>query len=230
MRLVLTSQQISFYREKGFIEFENLLSLEESKRARLSAKMFFEKTLNIAPDEFISHPVSSFIEEGRDLFLQDAYLKKITLRRSLAEIASSLSQAKILRLGFEQVFYTNAQMYPPFASPFYPKDYFPLQGLEILLCIRLSFSKKESEENSFLPKNQGSGLFFSPESLLDLRPIFTTSSQYFLWIGYVNKGARFIEKEKNSFSFYLKKQGYATGDLLKEPHHPIVFQKQHNWL
>ncbi len=227
MRRVVTSKQISFFQENGYIEFEKVLSTEESKITRASIKRFFSKDLH--PEKFITSPISFFIEKGRDLFLQDSYLKKITLRRSLAEIAATLSQNKALRFGFEQVFYTNGQVYPPFKDPFYPNELFSIQKLEVLLCIRLSFSKQDTKEEGILPKEQGNGVFLSPEFPLDLAPLFATSSQYFLLIGYAGKEARFAEKEKDPLSSHLKKLGYAAGDLLKEPSHPIVFQKKHNW-
>lgn len=236
MRILLTSQQISFFREKGWIEFENLLSEEECRRARLSCRLILTKRLKTTAERLIHTPLPSLFLAGRDAWIEDAYLKKVSLRRRYAELASELTSVKTLRLGVEQIVYTTSPIYPPYQQPISLEESLSIQTMQAALLLRVSFAKTEEplelerETLNFLPKEVGNGIFFNPSLPIDWKPLFSTQGQYFLLVVYTQAQSRFFPKDKDPLASQFLKYGYAAGDLLKEPYHPILFQRQNSFL
>ncbi len=174
MRFGLEKGHHDFFHRHHHIEFEELLSEEDVKR------LYIEK-------------------ERRDGWRSDPEVKKVVLRSTLAEVASSLCKVSPLRMGFDQMILNEGE----------EEKFLPLNeksSIQKVACgLLLDLSEKK-----------GSGTFFSPEFSFPL----TYPS---LLIVYVKEKALYIHEEKDPYNHALKKLGYGFGDRLQSDTHPIVF-------
>src|SRR3990167_10305925 len=94
MSFLILDSQINFFKENGFIEFEDILSLEDLNK--------IEKEISIILNKIDS---SEKIYNSIDLFRKSNILKKITLSTQLASIAANLSKKNLLKIGFDFALY-----------------------------------------------------------------------------------------------------------------------------
>lgn len=94
MRFTTSFEHRDFFSKNGYIEFEQLISLDECALLR-------SKTADL------------------DLWRQDPLVKKISLRSQYGEIASELSHKKILRIGFDLLL-DHSQTFPLLESSIQP--------------------------------------------------------------------------------------------------------------
>ncbi len=141
MRYLIRPSQIDFFRENGYIAFEEIIATEKAMR---------EKT-----------PSTSFSLQ-HNLFQRRSCFKTLATSRRLAHIALSLSGKKHIRLLFDQGFFQE-DIWP---STFQENSSF--QGLQLFAFLRLSPEKKgstdrpEEANGPILPHGAGSALFFKP--------------------------------------------------------------------
>lgn len=224
MRYLITSQQASYFQKHKQIEFDELLSKEEARRAFISCDLLLQKRLQITPDQLVMQPQEKLISAERDLFREDSYLAKIAKRRAFAEILHELTKTSPVRLAFDYLFYTNEKKNPFFGKKMPLQEFFSVQNLCGFLLLRLSFSKQPREDEDPIPKKIGNGFFFAPHAEVDLSPLFTLPSQMFYLIGYAKAKSIYISNDQDPHKNYLKKLGYSFGDLLSDKHHPIVYK------
>ena len=210
MRTLITAQQITFFRQNGYIEFEmniDLPSLFSEIESVLKAR---GNTGRTTPEELI--------RMGRDLW-RDSPLLKTLLLRKFSSLAQSLVD-KPLRVGLDQ--WIPEQYAWKNAAPF--KDLFCIQGLA--LGAILSFKEIELPKPAALgllpfPKVPGSVLFLKPELLLNLQEPLG-ADRYFA--AYAFQNAVYISNLKDPSVHGLKDLGYAFGDVLQNYSHPILMK------
>ncbi|MCP5504885.1 MAG: hypothetical protein H7A41_07005 [Chlamydiales bacterium] len=193
----LTKEHHDFYHKNHFIEFEDLLSSKEMDA--------LEKAL----DSLVT--TEDWIHTGHDVWRRDESIKKVTLHKGLAEIASNLCKKSPLRIAYDQVI----------EGPL-SKDTLNLieaSSIRKVVCgLTLQLSIASSIENPFVPKKRGSGVFFSPFSELD----FPKDCHLFM-IVYTEKLAQYVHETRDPNMHALKKLDYVFGDKMRSTTHPIVY-------
>ena len=220
MQYLTTSAQISYFRNNGWIEFSDLLSKEEASKALFSCEKILHKRLSIPVTEIFHKDQKSLTMSARDLFRADIFLAKIVKRRMFAQIASQLTDTSFIRLAFDQVFLATKEENPFFSSQLPIEKHFCFQAPIGFLLVRLTDAKEETITS--LPSKQGNAIFVHPEYPFDFNTLFSLSSQLFLLIGYADAKTQYIQNKEDLHTNSLKSLGYAFGDNLKEPMHPIV--------
>ncbi len=216
MRTLITAQQISFFAQNGYIEFEGVSfdpdQIFASARSALEARA--KSTLSRTPSDRL-------YMLGRDLWREQSVLETLLLRQ-LAPIALNLV-AKPLRLGCDQWIPSG---YPwKKAAPF--KELFSIQGLAlgVVLCSEEISSPTQAPLGLLpLPKNPSSILFFKPELLIDWPSLVKIPSLDLYFAAYAHLNAVYIHNPNDPSGNALKQMGYHFGDPLKNDAHPILLQ------
>lgn len=201
-----------------------MLSNEESRRAFLSCDLLLQKRLSISPEKLVFQKQEDLSKASRDGYREDKFLLKLATRRSHAEIANNLTNKKPLRLAMDMVFYTNEQRNPFFSKEAPLSSLFNIQNMAAFLLLRLSFLKRKQDCPFPIPAERGNGIFFKPNTNIDLSPLFTLPSQMFYLIGFSEGRSLYTFNEKDPNNHILKELGYAFGDPLEEKYHPLVYR------
>jgi hypothetical protein len=213
MRISITQQQIQYFRDHSYIEFEDLLSekqltsLKEETLVYLSSRSYLKN--------FIA---------GRDLFRRNSQVKKLVTSVQLAQFASLFTNHDHLRIAFDQLLtslppYENPDEAPPLFHGRYNLDQMsPIQGLVCGLLINID---AETPPPSF-PSKPGNGVYFSPNWPIDFHEILHPTQKYLL-IVYTKQHSLYRFQPLDPAAHELKKLGYGFGDSLEHANHPLLF-------
>ncbi|NGX44388.1 MAG: hypothetical protein KR126chlam5_00551 [Candidatus Anoxychlamydiales bacterium] len=215
MKYLILDSQINFFQENGFIEFENIFPQEKIQIIENEIDTIFKSKKNL---DFFKQYIAF-----RDLFRKSSIIKKITLDKSIASIAKTLSNRSSLRLLFDQTFITNKKnLFESFKTI---NDVISFQGAVCYAVIKLDSNTTIDSNN--LPKKQGSLTFFKSSLAenhmpLNLKDLYSNSHK-FLLIAYGDIRTLYKLNKNDPNLNYLKNFGYSFGDKLKDEFHPVVF-------
>jgi len=210
MRYLILDSQINFYKEHGYIEFEDILSEEECEILKNEIGYILEKEniTNLDPKEVY--------KRSRDLFRKSEKIKKFTLNRKFASIASSLSGIGKLRIAFDQTFFFMKKNIFEKNGPI--TNINSLQGIVNFMLLKLDDS--EPKKIGIFPKKKCGCVFIKSKTLLDFDDLF--SNEEFFLIAYGDLKTVFNPNHKDPNVNFLKQFGYSYGDTLKDATHPIL--------
>ena len=191
----LTKEHHDFFHKSHFIEFEDLLSSNSMDA--------LEQTVGTLVTS------ADWMHQGHDVWRRGEPIKKVTLHRGFAEIASSLCK-KRLRLAYDQVIEG-----PLSQNPLNLIEASPVRRVVCGLILQLN--PISSVENSLIPKKRGNGIFFSPFCKLD----FPKDCHLFM-IAYTEKFAQYVYEKRAPNIHALKKLDYVFGDRLRTDTHPLL--------
>jgi hypothetical protein len=207
MKVFVNDQQRQQYREHNAIEFEGLLT--EERCANWCALL--QKQLSNRES----------LPYGRCLWRSDEALQRILRTRHLGDIAFELTKTIPLRLGVDSFLVGSTASKGPAAASL--EELSCYSGLVCGLLIRLAGDPMETE-GSVIPKEVGSGVYLSPQAVVDHRALLSQTGGAFLLITYVSTTARYVHREKDPHRHADKRDGYASGDRLREAEHPILYR------
>lgn len=205
-----------FFTKNHYIEFEDLIKDVDLTYEHID-KVLSDRTKKIIETRT---PKELFIA-GRDLFRDDPIVKKISLSRSLAQIASLLFDTSPVRIAYDQSLRTTTLTRAPFAHPFSLAQVSCFQPILCGVIIRLSH---DPNPPAFLPQRVGSGVFFQPDFSLPWSSFFQAPCQSFLLIAYAPTQCRYVMTHDDLHVHSLKKLGFGFGDALKQDTHPILYK------
>lgn len=197
-KFALAKEHREFYAHHHYIEFEELLSKEDSEILRKKTEEIL--TARIKPASLASRTAHELYLAGRDLWRDDLILQKIVFKRTLSEVAAALFKQSFLRVAFDQ----------------YQDEIFPL-SLQQMSCLTPLVGALALPLDE---KNEGKGIYFSSTKPLSLP--FCNSP--LLIIAYTGKKTQYIFKETDFHTHVPKKLGYGFGDLITNETHPILFR------
>lgn len=203
MRFTLSSEHHDFFKDHGYIGFQDLF-----------------------PKEVIEALESHVSGTKRDLWRSLPPVKNIVFDKGLARIAGELTRNKIIRIGFDQVIVTED---PPLFSDKITtlEKLSSIQPLACGLILRLTEGPSFSPSIPFCPReSKGTVFFFSSNMLLSFLPLFEEKNQKFLLIGYAKEKPLYLANKKDPSIHLLKKLGYGFGDHLKSATHPVLFSQR----
>lgn len=222
MKLTVLNQHLAFYQQNGFIEFEDVISLEDLEKLTTEIDLKLAKRLEIPSNKLIKTPSYDIYRKGRDLFRDSDLIKSYSLKRNYAEIAKTLSNSNSLRIAYDQAIYSNKVSENPLMEMASLEEISSFQGIVCGLIIRLN-DIEDSEELAFLPSKKGNITFFKPNTPLPLKYLFDKKNKFFMIVYSMIKSIYKLN-EHDPNKNYLKKFGYVFGDLLKDKFHPVVIQ------
>lgn len=200
MRFALTSQHKKLFDQRGYIEFEELLSEQQ--------------TIDLH-----DHVKNTLLRKGksttihRDVWRTNEEIRKVVCSTRLAALASELMDTVPLRLLYDNAL-CNVQNHQPLVL-----DDSAFQGIVGGLILCLSSSSENDE--SILPQKPGSGVYFN--SSLSL-PIEMSQDKLYLIIVYGKANTVYVFRDKDPFVHELKRYDYVFGDVLDTKTHPIVWR------
>jgi len=209
MPITTDKDQRRFFREQGYIEFEELISDEQLNHVNDEIKKLTQS---------LGRNSDRLFRQGHDLFRQSDYLKKICTSKLFAALFAELIGEKSIRLGFDQ---------------FIPKNYSTksLQSLEESCCLRgilggliICLNSADASDPSVFPSHAGNGIFFRAQHPIDYQILQQRPQQQFYLIGYTSQKTQYSLQENDPHTHDLKKLGYIFGDSLQNEHHPLIIR------
>ena len=228
MHFAVDSKHLEFFHHHHYIEFEDLLTEREIQTLEKSLKTVMGKRLHTDPKHLSYVEPKTFYLQGYDTWREDPEIQKHVLKPQLAAIASNLTKACPVRIGFDQVFRFCAHSTPFLKTPCSLNQMSCLQGL-ICGCILNLSSPSLVPENTTLPftpisRKAGSGIFFRPDLPLSLNSLFSMPNNMQLLITYTADCSLYTHQEQDLHTHTLKNLNYVFGDRLKDSMHPILYR------
>jgi hypothetical protein len=177
----------AFMDSRGWLQFEGIFTPEE-----------------------VSHLAD--LPPSYDLWRHSSPVRKLVLRRSLADLMAQLLDLPSLRIGYDQLL-------PAGASTIWQPEKSSIQGLTggLLIPLNPAPPRVPTEQPEPLPIPLGGGLVLRPET-----PIIGPLPQTCLFIAYVTDPAVFRYQENDPYGICLRNLSYSLGDRLCEPQHPLL--------
>lgn len=242
MKFAIAREHLDFFYQHHHIEFENLLTPQEVDTLKKSMFETLAKRLNTHEEKLKTQSFASLYKAGFDLWRSSDTIKKIVLRPQFAEIASNLVKKKPLRIGFDQAFYipkifheSKESMPPLFKKETSLASTSCLQGIACGLILHLDAPavptenlelsiQEDVQKLSPIPRQAGSGIFFSPDAPLSLEHLISTPGICQILIAYTKDITLYRLCEDDPQTHIYKKMGYVFGDRLKNTSHPLIFR------
>ncbi|MBN2479219.1 MAG: hypothetical protein JXA94_03240 [Parachlamydiales bacterium] len=214
MKYLVLDSQINFYKEKGYIEFEEILKEEEILALENEIEILLKNQLgDLESASFMQRYLA-----GRDLFRKSEFIKKISLRKNLASIAANLNNKKSLRIGYDQAIFSIGKN--PFEDMVSLDNISAFQGLICAVIIKLD--SNEATTNSYLPSKRSNCIFVKNSFGINFEGIFANEQKFFM-ITYADLKTIYRLNKKDPCVNSLKKFGYVFGDVLKDEYNPIIY-------
>ncbi len=212
MKFIVDNSHREFFQEYGWIEFEEVLAPDVCAAMLLTVEQALRRrgalrTLSLPEDAI------TLFKAGRDVWREDAELKRAVCHRTLSEIVSELVEVKPLRLAYDQLLVSQMRgCLPPNALM---GSFGPSQGVVATIAICL-----EGTGEGLLPSKPGHISAILPATPLVLPPLHGT----FLLVGYCRAVSRYAIQPLDPCANLPKSWGYAVGDRLIDRLHPIVYR------
>lgn len=201
MRTSMTSQQTAFFTQNGYIELEGL---------------------NFDPSEVFSIARSAAnANSGRDLWRKEEVLRRLLLRKMAPAIFHLI--AKPVRLACDQWLPSL-----PFDKACAIKDLISIQGLvlcAIFTAEQIAPPQRRAAAIGIPPfaSKPNSVLFVKPNIILDWPLLAKFPVDLYMAAYALPNHAVYVHNPKDPAAHSLKEFGYEFGDVLTEPHHPLLF-------
>jgi hypothetical protein len=225
MRFAITADHRDFFTKNHYIEFEEVLPMQQVVSLKKNVEMTLAKRLRIPAGKLQGKTAPEIYQAGYDLWRDSQEIKKITHKQVFATLASELIGVDPLRYGFDQYFATlQCQAASPYDVPFSLQEISCIHPLAAALLLPLE--DLPSPPSFFpMPLKAGSGLFLAPSFALPWPQLFATCGLAFLLIAYAMEKAVFRVESHDPHAVSLKKLGYVINDTLKDSVHPLVLRR-----
>lgn len=223
MKYTIDSNHREYFLQHQAIEFDALLD---------SPKL---QTLNQIIGQIVnqSSPEKQFVQ-GRDLWRQNEFIRKIVMQKKFARIASELTEQKIIRLGYDQLIPAPIApiLFGNSADPYYNflnktmmlSEFSGLQGTVcgLLLCVQ-GVGLEAGGESPF-STIMGNGVFISPDCVIDFKELYNRPGYLYFLIVYCQSSTVYIHQNHDLHADAMRNLGYSYGDKLKDKFNPILLR------
>lgn len=224
MRFAITADHREFFTKNNFIEFEDMISLDQISALKKNLEAAVAKRLNVSEAQLKQKSAPEIYQAGYDLWRDNEAIKKIAHKHSFAALAGELLQTVPLRYAFDQYFAMTKCTVSPYDVPSSLQDISCLSPLAGALIIPLH--DLPTPPSFFpMPLKAGHALFISPSFSLPWPQLFSTPDLNFFLIAYAMDKTFFRPDSRDPHAVKLKKLGYVYNDLLNDTVHPIVLRK-----
>lgn len=234
MKLAISREHRDFFQKHHSIEFEGLL--DPTKLHDLVTNVKSTLTNRLGPLD--KRDSDALFSEGRDLWRISNPIKKIVTNPHFAEIASELTNQRVLRLGYTQYFPAPSSTSlniekGPYATLLSKKstleEISSLQGVQcgLMICLKDESNAEIAtlpESTEIFPLKAGNGVFFSPKAFINFPELYKRMGNQFLMIVYTQATAVYVHCENDPLAYSLRNVGYAFGDKLLDKRNPILYR------
>ena len=244
MKFALVKEHLDFFYQHRYIEFENLLSLEEVQTLKEAVTKILAMRLNTHKKKIKYQSFEELYLAGFDTWRDSDKIKKILFRPQLAEIAAHLVKQQPLRIGFDQAFYlpsiatdTAQNISLLLQKQTALSSTSCLQGIACSLILPLTSpplpksnkvlkisTEKEKQKLFPFPKQIGNGIFFSPHTTFSIKNLLTHPGMMQVMITYASTITLYRLCRDDLQTHAYKKLGYVFGDRLNSTTHPVIYQ------
>ena len=240
MRYDLPPKLVSFYKDKGFIELENLLSEEELHEISRECDSLLKSNLKNKHYALSEATLKTTFPEGWNLHEGSSLLEKFITQKKCLEIVSQLTGLHKIKVGFTQVFRTfdktqndSEESLPPLFYHYTSlNDVSCLQGMEIGCMVHLVSERAISQDPLVdieqakgilhpLPMHPKSITFFSPKHPFSLDPLPDFSHQLYLLITFGRDNMVYVDQKNDPHTHRWKKEGLVFGDVIPGKIHVV---------
>ncbi|MCB1106466.1 MAG: hypothetical protein KDK76_00040 [Chlamydiia bacterium] len=211
MRFALTKEHLDFYYRYHYIELEDLLSPKEVEELETSIDKLLPEDLS----------GKELYKRGYDSWRKDPTIKKIVLRKTLAEVASELTKKRALRIAFDVPLTGKIGEVPLFDHPMTLDE---ISSVKPITCGLLLHLSSQNPPEDPLPKKPGNGVFFSPRHPFSFDYLSKDPTITQLLITYTNDHPLYTLNPIDPNTHVLKRSGYVFGDSLATTTHPFVLK------
>ena len=152
---------------------------------------------------------------GKNLWKDGLEIKRLCLKKQLAEIALRLFRKKHLRLAFDQLIRTGTLQDCPFKENFNIQDISSIRPTIGSVFILLE-DYPMSFDNPVIPKKAGNVIFASDTVLLPLKEIFLEKNLSILIIAFSSGKPLYCLQSNDPHTHSHKKEGVVFGDSAGE--------------
>ena len=213
MRFALTKDHLDFFYRNHYIEFEDLLTLEDVLSLEEAVEEVLTKRMGKSRD-----PKKVYLA-GSHCWQDDPRITKAALSLRLAEIVSQLTKERTLRLASSQILSGNLSEEKVFNEPMPIETLCSVQRVSCGVILHLSSSEELDDPQ---PKKPGSATFFSTRLPISFDYLTKTSQLTQLFFIYSVENALYTLTPTDPHTHALKKLGYGFGDHVRPDTHPIV--------
>lgn len=239
IKFALSKEQRLHFEKHHFLEIEEMLESEQLQHLKKEIDQLSHPSLPNIDDEWESlSQTEKRFAIGHDLWRKSNLIKKFTLDKHLAQIASELTGEKFLRIGYDQFFPNIVLEKPAYGTHerFKSKyafwlqkeasigDLSCIQGVVcgLLLCLNAPESEISTAADSVFSLKAGNIVLFSPLKMIALAELQKRPGQEFLLLTYAEKRALYIPNENDPHQHSLKQMGYVFGDRLNDNLNPVL--------
>jgi len=215
MHPVILPEHREFFFRNNYIEFEGLITNEQSELLAEDVSAVLSKRMNVPQKYLNEYSAENAFRSGRDVWRDSAAIKKIVCRHQLAEIAAIITRNKSVRLAYDQVVFGGVPAYEEEPS-LLDVSCFTGMVCGLLLCISKG---SDAEVSEYLPKQPGNGIYITTEF-----PMKIEGNGIYLLIVYTKPLSNYIKKDGDLNTHTLKSLGYVFGDNLRKEFHPMVYR------
>lgn len=224
MKFSLEPSQRDFFRKNNALELEALLSTQQ---VALLQEGVLEVSANFFPKN--NPDPKDFFLKAHDLWRINEKIKKITLNRSLADLAYELISEKPIRLGFDQLLPPLLNSKSDYPSLYIKDSFRKISAVQDLICILIlcvsgNGNAPRFEDGDPFPSQPGNGVYLSPDYQINYQHLFSRTNQTFFLIAYSGKYSQYLLIEEDPHRHALKKLGYVFGDTLHDSLNPILLR------
>lgn len=234
MRFGLIKQHHDFFHRHHYLECEDLLSENEVKILKTALEETLAKRVRSSSQHLEKINAKELYLAGLDGWRDDSRIKKVTLRSTLAEIASQLFKVRSVRIAYDQMIYASNTPQKIFDHSLTLQEMGSIQKVIGGLMLNLAAPSLPVNQEILniqedmttlipLPRSEGSGIFFSPNLPLSLDYLTEMPHISQLLIVYTEDNALYIHNPLDLHRHALKKMGYGFGDHLRTTTHPIIY-------
>ena len=108
MRYTTSSEHQDYFSKQGMIEFEELLSAKEIEELEMKTEELLAKRMACTPAKLEYQTAKNLFLAGRNMWREDAIIKKIVMHQRFVDLAFSTLHAPRLRLAYDECIRTGA--------------------------------------------------------------------------------------------------------------------------
>ncbi|MBT3394180.1 MAG: hypothetical protein HN411_03610 [Waddliaceae bacterium] len=212
MKHDIVTEQRDFFYNKGYIEFEGIITTTQADDIRAAVA----ETLEQRRDGEERYRNSSYCA-GRDLWRDNESIKKIVKSKKIAEIVVLLTNKKTIRLAYDQNVTAKTPLVAEGASL---TELSALQGViaGAMLCLKPDTTEEAPE---YFPKEKGSAVLFRDDFIMTEKP---AGNGIYHYIVYCEETTVYIYNENDENCHTLRALGYDYGDALRNEYHPLLLR------
>lgn len=232
MKILVAEKQRDHFLAHQHVAFEELLTQKQLAAINSSLDRALASRLGVAPSAVWQQPEAKLFLSGRECWRSDEDLQRWVCLPLLGRLVADAIRRRPLRLAYDQLFQSTQERPWKAEQQQVLEDFLSMpnsldatsccQGLAAGLFLRLTPPSSEEGESDPYLRAAGDGLLVGPSFPVNFSQFYRLKNQRYLLIAYADHQARYICRKEDPHVHDWKQMGYAFGDKLTQPFHPLI--------